>query len=98
MPGGIGPRRRRYQVTKGKTDENNTGDSGLGRGRDGAGGASAGRGRRRAVVQEMLPLPFHRRRGEEQGRPRAQRPRRPPFRQRGRLSYSDANKNSGIVW
>ena len=47
----------------------------------------------------MPALPFDRRRRQEQGRPRAQRHRRPPFRAPlPGYSYSEANKNSGITW
>ncbi len=61
--------------------------------------AGAGCRRRQDLVQQMPRLPRDRRRRQEQGRPRAQRPRRPPFRHRAGLQlFDDANKNSGITW
>ena len=46
----------------------------------------------------MPGLPRDRRRRQEQGRPGAQRARRPQVRHRADYNYSDANKNSGITW
>src|SRR3954470_17995672 len=49
------------------------------------GRAGAGRRRRQILVQQMPGLPRDRRRRQEQGRPRAERARRPPLPLRGGL-------------
>ena len=70
----------------------------VGAGCDGADGAGAGRGRRRAVVQEMHALPSI---GEGAKNKVGPELNGLDGRHSGTApgyNYSDANKNSGIVW
>ena len=61
-------------------------------------GARAEMSRRRTIVQEMLSLPFDRRRREEQSGPGTQRLDGRHSGTAPDYNYSDANKNSGITW
>jgi len=46
----------------------------------------------------MYSVPYHRRNCQKLDRPNPKRPERTHVRLGGGYNYSDANKNSGIVW